>query len=120
VRVIKVIVKPFLGIAVFLSGLFLAYLYIVSIDTSSPLIFISALALLIIGVMLLIRVGKSGETIMVDFQKASQEENQPKAKSGENFLEKNAKLSAEWTKTVEKKDKLKTLEIAAAAEEGRE
>jgi hypothetical protein len=117
-NIIREILKTFFGLIVLLGGLYLAYFYISNLNTLNPLILLLSLVLVVSGIILLIRVGKSGETIMVDLQEKNLEENQPQPEKGENFLEKNAKISAEWSRTVEKKDKLKTLEIAAAAEEG--
>ena len=54
---------------------------------------------------------------MANFQRTNLNENKSESENKENFIEKNAKISAEWTRTVEKRDKLRTLEIAAAAEE---
>jgi hypothetical protein len=116
VSVLKVILKTFLGLAVFLAGLYVAYYYICNIDTCSPLIIIVSLALITGGIMLLVKEGKSGETIMVDFGKKNLEKDQSKTES-ENFLEKNAKISAEWAESVDKKDKMESLKIAAAVEE---
>jgi hypothetical protein len=115
--IIKVILKTFLGLVIFLSGLCLAYYYVSNSDTSNFLILIFSLILIVAGILFLIRIGKSGETIMVNFQRESLKEDISKTEKVENFIEKNAKISAEWTRTVEKRDKLRTLEIAAAAEE---
>jgi cell division protein FtsW (lipid II flippase) len=117
VSIIKIILKTLLGLAVSLSGLYLAYYYVSNLDTSSFLILIFSLVLIIAGIALLVRIGKSGETIMANFQRSNIVEDKSETGKAENFIEKNAKISAEWTRTVEKKDKLKTLEIAAAAEE---
>jgi len=117
VNIIKIILKTLLGLVVSLSGLYLAYYYVSNLDTSSFLIIIFSLVLIIAGITLLVRIGKSGETIMANFQRTNLAEDKSEAGKAENFIEKNAKISAEWTRTVEKKDKLKTLEIAAAAEE---
>jgi hypothetical protein len=115
--VIKIILKTFLGLLVLSGGLYLAYYYVSNLETVNPLILVLSLVIIIAGIIFLIRVGKSGETLMVDFQEENLKHTQLKSESKENFLERNAKISAEWTRTVEKKDKLKTLEIAAAAEE---
>jgi hypothetical protein len=117
VNIIKVILKTFSGLAVSLSGLYVAYYYISHLDTSNPLIFVFSLVLVAVGIIFLIRIGKSGETIMVDSQKENLEEDQAKTKEKENFLEKNAKISAEWAESVDKKDKMESLKIAAAVEE---
>lgn len=116
-NIVKVIIKTFLGLLVLLLGFYMAYYYISSLDTSNPLILIFSLALIVVGIIILVKVGKSGETIMANFKKENLQEDKSRVEERENFLEKNAKISAEWTKTVEKKDKLRTLEIAAAAEE---
>jgi hypothetical protein len=119
-NIIKEILKTFFGLIVLLGGFYLTYYYLSNLDTINPLILVLSLVLIVVGIVLLIRVGKSGETIMVDFGEVHSKENQTETGNRENFLEKNAKISAEWTRTVEKKDKLKTLEIAAAAEEGQD
>jgi hypothetical protein len=117
VNIIKAILKTFSGLAVSLSGLYVAYYYISNIEVSNPLIFVFSLILITAGIIFLIRIGKSGETIMVDSQKENLEEDQAKTKEKENFLEKNAKISAEWAESVDKKDKMESLKIAAAVEE---
>jgi hypothetical protein len=117
VSVIKVIIKTFLGLVISLAGLCVAYYYISNIEVSNPLILVSSLVLIAGGLILLIREGKSGETIMVDFQKANFRKDQSETDKGENFLEKNAKISAEWAESVDKKDKMESLKIAAAVEE---
>jgi len=117
VNIIKIILKTLLGLAVSLAGLYLAYYYVSNLDTSSFLIIIFSLVLIIVGIALLLRIGKSGETIMANFQRTNLNENKSESENKENFIEKNARISNEWVKSVEKKDKLRTLEIAAAAEE---
>jgi hypothetical protein len=117
VNVIKVIFKTFLGLVISLAGLYIAYYYISNIEVSNPLILAFSLVLIAGGLILLIREGKSGETIMVDFQKENLEKEQSEKEKRENFLEKNAKISAEWAESVDKKDKMESLKIAAAVEE---
>jgi hypothetical protein len=117
VNAIKVIFKTFLGLIISLAGLYIAYYYISNIEISNPLILAFSLVLIAGGLILLIREGKSGETIMVDFQKANSRKDQSETEKGESFLEKNAKISAEWAESVDKKDKMESLKIAAAVEE---
>jgi hypothetical protein len=109
--------KAILGLIITLLGVYVAYYYITNLEKTSFLILLLSLVIISFGIFILVHVGKSGDTIFVDFEKTKNEEIKAVSTTGENFVDKNAKLSEDWAKTVEKKDKLKSLKIAAAAEE---
>jgi hypothetical protein len=114
---LKVILKTLLGLLVTGFGFFLAYFYITEAEKGlNALIIIPSIILICVGVYLLIRAGKSDATVI---QKAKLQEDAVKRdKAGlEAMLKKNNDLSSQWSKTVDKRDRLKLLEISAAAAE---
>lgn len=112
---IKVISKTFLGLLISGLGFYLAYFYLTEMDKGlTPLILIPSGFLIILGVYLLIRAGKSDVTIV---KKPDLNESSTVKKGLADTLIKNNELSSKWAKTVEKRDRLKLLEISAASEE---
>lgn len=114
VSVLKVILKTFLGLLIAALGFCLAFFYLIKInDGCTPLLLIPAIILIIVGLRLLMRAGESDATVI-------KKPEMPKdvAKEGlEDMFNKNSALSSKWAKTVEKRDRLKLLEISGAAEE---
>lgn len=81
----------------------------------TPLLLIPAIFLIILGGYLLMRAGKSEEMVIKKPDALSSEDI---AKEGlEEVFNKNNQLSSKWAKTVEKRDKLKLLQISSSAEE---
>jgi len=111
---LKVILKTFLGLLVCVLGFSFGFFYLIKIDDSwAPLLLIPTLLLVIFGGFVLMRAGKSEATVIKkpDLSKDI-------TKVGlEDVFAKNSELSSKWSKTVEKRDKLKLLQISSAAED---
>jgi hypothetical protein len=113
----KVILETFLGLISSITGFYVAYLYLKSLnDSGQHLLLVIALPLIGMGIWFLVQAGKSGKTVGL----ASESEVPhlaPDAGKFESILQKNDDLAKEWGQTVDKRDKLRVLEIAAAAED---
>jgi hypothetical protein len=120
---LKVILNSFLGILITVAGFFLAYLYLQSLKNSGqPLYLLLAFPLIIIGLILLIRASRADESLVIStYQETkSADPDSPSPVKNSNIMEKNNRLLNDWIKESEKRDKMKILEIAAAAEEDNE
>jgi hypothetical protein len=106
-----------IGLIIASIGIYILYYYVANLENTNFLILILSLAIISFGVFIIVKVGKSGETIFVDFGRVKIKDEKNIMENKENFIDRNAKLSGDWAKTVEKRDKLKSLKIAAAAEE---
>jgi len=110
-----VFLRTVLGLLFSVSGIQAIYVYISGLDKgASILILILALFLIGIGVYFLTKAGKSDATVFTklnNFRKKRVDETQVL----EQALEKNNQLTEKWGKTVEKRDRLKMLEISTAA-----
>jgi hypothetical protein len=114
---LKVILKTFLGLLITALGFCLTFFYLIKIDDGcTPLLLIPAVALIIGGIYLLMRAGKSDVTVIKkpDMPLAAKDASNAGL---EEVFNKNNQLSSQWAKTVEKRDKLKMLEISGAVEE---
>ena len=111
---LKVILKTLLGLLISALGFCLAFYYLIEMENGCTfLILIPALILIIFGGYLLIRAGKSEATVI-----KKPDMSKDIFKDGlEDVFNKNNQLSSQWAKTVEKRDKLKLLEITGAVEE---
>jgi hypothetical protein len=113
----KVIFNTFLGILSSTSGVYIGYLYLESLNENSrPWLLLLSLPLVALGVFLLVQASRSGAPLNIKDGETTSGMPSTAGKF-ENLLKKNNELADEWSKTVEDKDKLKILEIAAAAEE---
>jgi hypothetical protein len=118
----KSVLLSFLGMLTILGGVFLIYLFFTSLDAKANiLLFIGSFVLIGGGVFLLLFAGKSDTLIL---NKASRPENdkEPLIMKGENEglaskLQENNAMMADWKKTNETKNRLRMLEISAAAED---
>jgi hypothetical protein len=120
---IRVILNTFLGILTTIAGFCVSYVYLKSLNgTSQPLLLFLAFPLVIIGIILLIRTSRTDESLVIStYQEPKNDEPvSPPPDKRENLMEKNSQLLDNWIKESEKRDKLKLLEIAAAAEEENE
>jgi hypothetical protein len=110
-----VLLRTILGLLFTASGIQTIYIYVSGLDKgSSILLLIFALVLIGIGIYFLTKAGKSDATVFVklkNFRKKRVDEVQVL----EQALEKNTQLTKKWGKTVEKRDRLKMLEISTAA-----
>ena len=110
-----VFLQTFLGLLLSVSGIQTIYVYVSGLDKGTS-IFLLLLAFLLIGVgvYFLTKAGKSDATVFTrlkNFRKKKMDD----SVALEQVLEKNNQLSQEWGKTIEKRDKLKMLEISTAA-----
>src|SRR5438046_3179129 len=113
--VIRILLQTILGFILSFSGLRFAYAYITGLSDGNKFWLLGIATILVgAGVFLLLRASKSNSTVItqIDEGKLHQEKNQAvNAKTGlESIVEKNNELSAQWSKTVEARDRLKTLE----------
>ena len=117
---LRVILNAFLGILSTVGGFYLAYLYLQSLgNTGQPLFLVAALPLIVFGIILLVRTSRSDESLVISTYQVPKTDDSasPTPKKQENIMEKNNQLLNDWIKESEKRDKMKILEIAAAAEE---
>lgn len=117
-KALRIVFITLLGLILSASGFYVAYLYIkgVNDNTSSPLLLLPSIVLVGLGIFLLLRAGKSNATIpsLVGVEEVPENKN----KEGfESLLNRNNELSEEWSKTVDDRDKLQILQIAAKAED---
>jgi hypothetical protein len=113
---LQVMLKTFLGIFLLIGGFGLGYFYLTNIDNgSSALLLIPALGSVIAGIFLLMRAGKSDATVMQ--VPKGLDENKSETTQKSNLLEKNNAMTQQWLKSVETRDKMRLLEMAANAEE---
>jgi hypothetical protein len=122
---LRVIFNSFLGILATVAGFYLAYLYLESLNqTGRPFYLLLSLPLIVFGIILLVRTSRSDESLVIStFQASGPQPDKPEKENSAslgNIMEKNNQLLNEWTKQSEKRDKMKILEIAAAAEEQEE
>lgn len=103
-----------LGLILSISGIQLAYAYVKGLDQNANILLLFLAIILIgIGAYFLMRAGKSDASVFKKLKNfGAGKQNQA---SLEQVLEKNNQLSNEWAKTVEKRDRLKMLEISTAA-----
>jgi len=111
---LSVILKTLLGLLISALGFFLGYFYLSEMEKGcTPLLLVPAFFLICLGVYILIKAGNSEETVI---KKSDMSLAKDKAGLVDVFNKNNA-LSSKWAKTVEKRDRLKLLEISGAAEE---
>jgi len=115
--VLKIIVKTVLGLLISAFGFFFGFLYLIKIEESFSFLFLLPAAILVIfGIYILMCAGESDATVIKKPDVPLVEKDNTDAELEEIF-DKNKKLSSDWAKTVEKRDRLKLLEISGAAEE---
>jgi hypothetical protein len=110
-----VLLKTALGLILSASGIQTIYMYVQGLDKGTS-IFLLVLAIILIGagVYFLMKAGKSDATVFTrlkNFRKKKIDGSEVL----EQALEKNSKLTEKWGKTIEKRDRLKMLEISTAA-----
>jgi len=111
---LKVLLNTIVGIGLFIGGFGLAYYYLANIDNGdSGLLLIPAFGMVIASVFMFMRAGKSDETVILNKQTAETQNSAPKQG---DLLKKNSQITQEWMKSVEKRDKMRMLEIASNAE----
>ena len=102
-----IISQVFIGLLLASSGFYLAYYYVVGIDSGrSPLLLVLSLILIGVGVYYLLRAGKSDDTVTVKVKKTSS------VKGNAKNFNRNNDLVKQWKKTMEQRDRLKLLEMS--------
>lgn len=111
----KVIFGTLIGFALFIAGIYVAFIAIQTMQAGGPA-WLLLLSLLLGGGGMLV-VYKSGR--LDAFRPKAELVAPPVAKDGaqDSILEKNNTIIKEWNETNQKRDKLKMLEAAGAAEE---
>jgi hypothetical protein len=109
----KMFIQTVLGIVALLAGISLLYFFISELSTGFNFIFL-ILSVIFIGAggFLFFRVSKIENTIPDNANSL-----QPvSAEGGSKLLEKNNKMVQDWAKTNSRKESLKAIEMAAAAQ----
>jgi hypothetical protein len=123
----KMFLQSLLGLALTLGGVYVMFLYIISLDTNVNILFLVGSLLLIAGgVFFLIRAGKADTIIL---KRTSKEEKDIDIKAQvvapivtekdeglAKKIEENNKLLDDWKKTKETQQRLKMLEMSAGSE----
>lgn len=110
----KTIIQALIGVIIVGLGVYTTYTYVGTINTGGNLILLLLSLLLIsLGVYFLIRSGKSDNTVI---NKGLGVKTNLGNTGLASVLEKNNSLSSRWSKTIEKRDRLKMLEISTAAQ----
>jgi hypothetical protein len=121
----RIIFNSLIGISGTGAGFYFSYLYLESLGhLGKPLYLLLGLPLIIAGIILLVRTSRQDETLVVRTFNTDPElkaaDADPSSTQLDNVVEKNNRLVSDWIKESDKRDKMKILEIAAAAEEDNE
>ena len=110
----KILLGSLLGLIFLGGGLVVGYIGILGMrDGGSPLMLFGGILLFCVGMVVLYKAGR------IDAYKSKIADVPVGTKpTGASILEKNSKIVNEWNETNNKRDKLKMLEAAGAAEEG--
>lgn len=119
------LIQSFIGLALTLGGVFVMFLFMMSLDTRTNIFFLIGSVLAMGGgVFLLIRAGKDDTIILKRTSKEGSEEafhpepvdiSKTDNEGMEKQLSQNNKLLDEWKKTKETQQRLKLLEMQASA-----
>lgn len=109
---LKLLLKIILGFGGTLGGFYLAYLYVKGLEHgSNPLLLISAILLVSVGVYFLIKASSSS---VVGVAKAKPEVQQTTSNQGfSEMLKRNNELESKWARTAQLRDQLKVLQVSA-------
>ncbi len=118
----KMLLQSLLGLALTLGGVYVMFLYIISLDTNINILFlVGSLLLIAAGIFFLIRAGKADTVILTRTSKEEKDIKiepvviQKKDESLENKIEQNNTMLADWKKTKETQQRLKMLEMSASS-----
>ena len=112
-KMLKIILMTIMGLCITLIGFYIAFFYVTGIDQGrSPWLLLLTPIFVAIGVYLLLQAGKLDDSVVA---KAKIDKSEKKVSV--SILERNNKLSDEWSKTVDARDRLKLLEMSAKAKE---
>lgn len=113
------------GLTLTMGGIYVMYTYILGIDADANIVFlILSLVLIGGGVFLLILAGKSDTLILNRVSKPEIDTEAVikipvKSEGLANKIEENNKMLQDWKKTNETKERLRMLEMSAAAEDSK-
>ncbi len=112
---LKIIGLSFLGVLLDLTGIFVLYLYIISLNGSANILFL-ILSLVLIGgsIFIFIKTGKSDKTVVTKMPPIKPLEES--INTADTRLAKNNAMMSDWEKTNKTKDKLRMFEIQANAD----
>lgn len=113
----RVIYQTTLGLLLLAAGLYLAFVFLQSLaDGPAVWAILAAAPIIVSGILLLFRAGKSDDTVVKKTKIPTLGESQPEGvqKGLEDRLEKSNKMSAEWAKTNKARERLRMLELASS------
>jgi hypothetical protein len=115
---LKIIGLTLLGCVLDIAGIYILYLYFISLNAKGNLLFLIASILLIgTGVFLFIKMGSSNRTVETAMPPIKPLEEI--GATAETRIAKNNAMLGDWKKTNETKDRLRMLEIQSNAENGK-
>jgi len=118
---LKVILNILLGSGSTGAGFYTGYLYLNGLNEGNHFWLLGlSLILVAFGIYVLVRASRTEDTLVVNDEAAKLQPEDTASSEDIDFkglLDRNKKLEAEYGKTSATRDKLKLLEIAAAAEE---
>jgi hypothetical protein len=113
---LRVIYKAISGLVFLLTGIYVGYLYLNSLQENGDLgnLLLLGLSFFLVGIAIVsfIKVSKSDDMMVVKAKEENFTSGKPKP---ESLMKKNNDIVKEWNKTVTTRDRLKMLEISAAA-----
>lgn len=114
----KIVLQSIFGAILAVTGVYVMYLYIISINTHTNVLFLVGSIILLGGaVFLFIKAGKSDKMFISKMPTIKPlEEASSSETSLASRLEKNNAMMGDWKKTNETKDRLRMLEIQASAD----
>ena len=115
----KVIFQAILGLTLSSSGILLAFFSLGNTTKgTNPLLLTVIVVLILAGASLLFWAGKSDATLLHKSNlDKTESDTSPKVEGLASRLKKNNAIMSEWTKTENTRNRLKMLELSAAADE---
>ncbi len=118
---LRVFLLTLLGLLCAGAGIYLGYNFLLSLRTTAqPLLLIASLILSVGGLTLLIKMSRLNESMILrtfDNDIPTELAPSPFVDKTESFIDRNNKIVSDWIRESDKRDKMKILEIAAAAQE---
>ena|ERR1051326_5210382 len=104
------------------AGIYAGYLYLAALDEGNNFLLLGGTIIsFCIGVYFLFKAGRAGENVVLkgSIKELQNQHNQHPELNAQTILERNNALSDEWGKTLDQRNKLKILQIAANAEKSK-
>ena len=119
-RMLKVIALTMFGLLTGISGIYIGYLFLKSLNQNGNFLFLAGSLLLVgVSVFILLRAGKYGDSIVIRGSAFDIKDQALNTDQAQMTLEKNNQLSKDWGKTLDQRNKLRMLQISANAEESK-